>query len=1224
MATIYPERLDTDLEIRRIDDDITEMGGDVVNSLRDAVFAIEGAIGIEPQGNKASLVDRINVAIDDNGNIKRSALEDLGLLTLPIVNRHIAFNAAIEESKLDLDFGTITLKNLIDSLRVDMTAAQSSIAGGAAAFSLHVLGQDHFHDGYQIKIDVENDNGVAGLVAETVGDAINELSIVLLAGDNTRTPHINLDLPSSVKHEASEIAVDTINFESIDRSVTSVQQAFDSIDAAQGILGITHVDNFHANGILKDISSGTFFNENRLLLGPIVGISYTENTSVIKIPGVTSFSTLGITAGSILEIVSAGLQDVGTYQIRAVGPLQDGSTLGDLPVLASDELAVFHIFVETLSDSEEAVANIYEPTSVSSEGAPLACVVRNNQTIVDTISILPPDAARVVSVGFNSSILNSDGYEIAVRVGIGQNNFRELTIPDLNLERLGTNQAQPVDAKSVAERINAYVSSPTLGFNFPITAYRIGNELAIAHNLVGEEFTLEILDGYTGNFALGLDAYGADVVDRVVAGNINNIYSVNGVSLSSLRIAFDGYTNISSATDTFSLWTNEGAMVNPLHLGISQGSVIHITEHPTLETNGSYTLFGATSTTVSLFAAEPIDAPTNPTTFKVLVSDSNVPLSVLESAETDNGLVELYIDSDGKVLVHERFSYGTNLGSAVEVIDISNNFPVGNFTLNVGTTASEALFTLIEDSLPGETVTVQTDFKGVFKLYHPNNIDYVLVKVTAGTIVDGTEIIAVQPPLNYDESFQLCALHFNGTLSITNTIDKRFFGNLSANQVRDDFIELFSQRPISDLRSDGVARGFDVMDIPFVDSITQMQALPLRGGIAYVNGVRLTVETQKVIVPSFDEEGTMLNNARRIIGINEFGSIRVFSDELGELLSDGYNASIEFGKILPLYQITINNGVIDAVTDLRLFINNLDNKLELIVDETNNVVGNFRSLEGALLYASSYPHREHLTIKIINSVYPNGQVIVPDGISIIGGAPYGGNERHQIVNTLELGNSFLVLSGNNRLENIEIVSELATTNGALVEVANGNVNIEKCLLRFNEDVTSTDSDVGILVSVNASQDVKIVNNKIDTVYSGIVSLEGCNRLVVKENVITNLAGTGGVSNGIKIGSVSREVANVSIADNIIEVPSVVLESDIRGIFVDIGETIEELRIVNNSIVHTASNTMTNGIRIENELATGNKAAKVFILNNQIQGIALDDNDVWGIYISSVEDGKISQ
>lgn len=1222
--TTYPEAFDSDLELPRASDNVTELSSDLINSLRDAIIAIQQSIGLMPQGNKSSFTNRVNVSIDANGFIKRNALENIGLVTLPIANKHIGATAAIQESKLALDYNTAALKNMVDSLRTDVGGVISGLAINTDASNSHALGLAHFHDGYHIKINKGTQVGVAGLQAKTVGDALNELGALLLSGNNTLEPHIDLGMPSDMRHIADVISVNATTFQTIDRSARTVQDALDSIDSSAGILGTGHADTFHANGILKSIRSGDYYNPSKLLLGPIEGAHYSEGTGVINFPGVINSLSAILKPGDIVVVhAKSGVADVGSYQIRAVGPIVDADTLGGLTELGENEVDVFHTFTESRAPEDKLLVSVYGAASISSEAAPLACAVRNNETITDTVSILRPDAARAVSIGLNGAIINSDGYELHIKAGIGGGVIRELTIPELNLERLGTNQAEPVDAKSIANRINAYVSDPDLGFHFPITAYRVGNELAISHNMVGSDYTIEIGDGYTGNFALGFDAYGANITDTTILGNANNSFTINGTTISSVRTLFDGYVNMTAPADTFVLWSNSGQMINPLRYGIKAGSVMHVTGHQTHGSNGSYTLMAANAAGVSVFNAETINAPLAPTIFNVHFTDADVSLASLANAETDRGIIEIYIDSSGRTMAHQRLKYGTNLGSGIEIIGVSSGFPSKDVVLSVGLDADNISFNIIDDTIYGDQVVIHDTFDGKFKLYHPNGLDYLTIQIVPGVIPGGLEVVSVNYRLNYDEAFLLGTVHYDGALSVTNLIDSRLFGHLSPNEARDDLIELFSQRPTAELRSDGVARGFDILDAFFYEPISKTQAVPLRGGVAYVNGARVAVETQKVVIPSYDAEGNLISSARRLIAVNDLGSIQLVSDELGELLVDGYSSSAAFGRLLPLYYVDILDGGIEDVIDVRRFINGLDAKLDLIVDETGNVVGNFRTLEGALLYADRFPGREKLTIKIVNSVSVSSALVIPEGVSLLGDVAFGGNGKHRILNDGVESHYLLTLSGDNRIENLEIHSPEVSLGSSLVYIDGSNVNIEKCKFSYGEAVTSNSGIIAVEVSRNATKDISIVNNRINNVYSGIVAEFGTDNLRIEYNILSGVSGTGSVAHGIKVGSAARAIDELNISYNSIRVPSVVLPTDLRGISVDTGFDIERLNIFGNSIIHSSQNTMTNGIRIDILDGYEGIINHLSVDSNVVDGIKLDDNFIYGLYVANANEAIIS-
>ena len=1225
----FPNAIDTDLELPRVDLEITEISGDSINGLRDAIFAIQRTLGLSTQGDKASLSNRLDVSIDSQGRIKKSSLDSIGLVSLPITNSQIDTNAAVEEVKLDLDFSTQGLKNGLNSVEIDLQGLQTAVSTLSAQFSLHIVGQGSNHDGYQIKISALDSNArIAGLAATTIGDAVNELSTILFTGAGLTPPHIDTSLPVSAKHVADFISVDASNFTTIDSASENVQEALESIDAE--VLGqqAVHVDGFHANGILKEINSGDQFNSEQQRIANNT-ISYSEGGSVITFSGLgVSFASLGVQRGDIVDITDG--VDIGAYQVLDVGPMTASETLGDRPALSSTQLRIMHIF----SISTTATANVYGSASISSESAPLACAVRQLSTPVDSVAVLNPDAARVVSLGFNGSIINDlpddpDGYALGIMVGFGNGVFRSINIPDLHFEGISVAKANPVSALSIVERINAYVSDPDENRHFPISAARVGNEIAIAHNLVGPAYTLEILDGYTGNFALGLDELGANVTSEVINGNSNNLYSVNGITLSTLANRLSGTATITSDSQTFVINDSGGSPVNPVSFGIVIGDIMHITGHPTQDVNGSYVLENVGTSSVTVYSSEAIPAPTSPTTFNVLFTHSNVSLEDLGGTEDDKGLMQIVVNESGQTVSHQRLTYGAapGLGVATDIVNVSGGFPIGSFILNIsepGATPDIRAFNVIEGSVSGTTISIHQGFKGSFNLYHPNNIDFLVVRIGPGTVSSSSTTFVVNPLLNEDEVLHICTVHFDGDTAITNIVDSRLFGTLSANQIRDDFIELFSQRPIDDLRSNGVARGFDLLDMPYIDILTGMQALPLSGGTAYVRGARVLVETQKVIVPSLDDSGDIITNQVFIIGINEFGSLRAFDDELGEILSDGYNSSAIFGRILPLYEVTIGSGLISRVVDIRRFINDLDEKIEIIVDESNNVVGNFRALEGALLYAQKFPGAEKLTIKIVNSVFPAREIIVPNGISLLGAVPYGGG-AHRIVNENNLNSNFITLEGNNRLENLQIESDTVQIDAPLVFLNGNNISVEKCLITFTDaaSISSRSEDLGIRIGTNATDNIRIINNRIDNVSSGIESTFGVDNIIIKDNEILNVKGVSAAASGIKIGSSARGAANIDISHNRIKIPNALL-STIRGIFVDVDNTIDVLRIETNNIIHdeASQDTMTDGIKIENVSASGNKVENLFITNNLILGIKLDDNNISGIFVADTECAKI--
>jgi len=226
----YPGEIDSDVELPRVDDNISEVGGDAINSLRDAIFSIENAIGVNPQGNTASLVTRVNSVIDADGTIKTSALITKGLIALPISDSQIGDGAAIQEVKLDLDFGTSFLNNRITTNAADLESFRTSFNANSARSINHFNGIADRHDGYDIDLTV----GIRS--SDDVETALNVVNNAFTAHQNSETG----------AHAATGISVND-EFQNI--SAIDVQGALVELDNI-GLASLEiHQDNLHVNGV---------------------------------------------------------------------------------------------------------------------------------------------------------------------------------------------------------------------------------------------------------------------------------------------------------------------------------------------------------------------------------------------------------------------------------------------------------------------------------------------------------------------------------------------------------------------------------------------------------------------------------------------------------------------------------------------------------------------------------------------------------------------------------------------------------------------------------------------------------------------------------------------------------------------------------------------------------------------------------------------------------------
>ena len=148
----FPNNFDDDTTLPAINNNITELGGEAVNALRDAVFSIEQNIGLNAHGTTSSIATRLGISFNLDGTLKPSAITSLGLVTLPITDSQIGNTAQIAESKLRLDHRTQDLFNYVRDLSKDVNTAIGWIAGTGVKLDPHLVGAIYKHSLNQIVV----------------------------------------------------------------------------------------------------------------------------------------------------------------------------------------------------------------------------------------------------------------------------------------------------------------------------------------------------------------------------------------------------------------------------------------------------------------------------------------------------------------------------------------------------------------------------------------------------------------------------------------------------------------------------------------------------------------------------------------------------------------------------------------------------------------------------------------------------------------------------------------------------------------------------------------------------------------------------------------------------------------------------------------------------------------------------------------------------------------
>jgi hypothetical protein len=260
----FPQNYDDDTTLPVVNDNLTEIGGEAINALRDAVVNIEMNIGLGAAGTTPSIAARLGLLINPDGTPNASAITSLGLVTLPIFNNQIADNAGIPESKLVLDYRTQDLFNYIRDLSRDVNLALGWINVSGVKLEPHLIGAIYRHDLAQIdvaetssefldnkfRVPRNNDNSY---------DLINDMNNELLAhqwADGSPFGTIQnvvtnngSTYPSNYAHTASGIFLQTSRFQTIPQTDQDVQAAFEFIDQSSILLLGTRIQNLYANGI---------------------------------------------------------------------------------------------------------------------------------------------------------------------------------------------------------------------------------------------------------------------------------------------------------------------------------------------------------------------------------------------------------------------------------------------------------------------------------------------------------------------------------------------------------------------------------------------------------------------------------------------------------------------------------------------------------------------------------------------------------------------------------------------------------------------------------------------------------------------------------------------------------------------------------------------------------------------------------------------------------------
>lgn len=975
----YPAQIDTNAELPLVVDGVTETTAEIINSIREAVVAIETALGVSPQGTATDLTTRIANALNPDGTIKSSALPST-LIDLPLNNEDIGVSAAIVESKLNLDVSTQTLQDQITSNDIDIASLQGNLASLLSRYVRHISGLGDRHNATHIN-HVLSDGYGAG-IGTTVATALDYLEGKI---------ETHKQATNGREHYASAIEYDpgTVNAGTIDIiTANNVQEAIEEIETSILEQIRLHNDLAHSDGIAAD--------------------------------------------GYVFLSGQAAVNDANLKLTR------------------------------------------YQPNS----GTDIMKIGLCNAPVVKTKGFRPTEISSLAS-----------NFDIQVDIGT---NSRTLSITGLENSEypVGNNR---VTLLGIVDYLNAEFANTTGQNHFPVSAFASEDgELVLQMNIARDDAYITIKDpgGSTAIDALGF----RDIVD-VAVGRVNNYeYVINGTRYTELETLADA----SSTQGSLSSIVDLGITVDSGGLDLQANSLLHIYDHSTASSVGTYKIINVPSST-SVQLSENLNAGT----FSFVIYKDTLNTNAIT---TNRRVVDFYLDDERNPIVSERGTVVFGGIQGVRIVEISQGFEAFSGSFELATSGSSRGMRLIgNDGYQGPQVLFDPGFIGYLKVHSPDNDSFVTTFVFDVAPVNGTDTLTIIESEFQDDRILLGTSHHNGLSTIEMPLDRRNVGLVGESAIGSEFRKATIESDLDNFHLSGIIRGFEIID-------TTTTSVRVQGGTAYIGGKRIVVPSQTINVTNVATTDGTWN-----LVLDKDGKFDIFEEGDSPLSTQYSVADILFHDNLVLIsQLTVSGGNVTATLDLRFFINDIESRLQLTVDNRDLGAGSFRTLEAASLYSQNAPNDTKPEITILSDLTFDTTLTISSGARIVsfGDLTFDAN---------------LVLSSNSELicfGNINVAGTVTIGTGAELKTL-GSSNIFGNTVTFQNDsslyldgyieATSfsiTGSRVNLIGNdvadkpnlefsssgISASSVSEILIKDVDIVTTGLngaISLSGCNNVRIQ-------------------------------------------------------------------------------------------------------------------------------
>lgn len=1076
MKSNYPNKLDTSVEIPQVRDNITEIGSDVLNSLRSAIFQIEKTLGINPQGAAGNTVsNRLQKIMDEAGNLRKEAIDKAGLLAGPITNEDVSKSAGIDESKLKLRFPTDLLQDEVSILNAKVERFIQAIDEINAILTAHVNSAAiNRHPAQAITVSealvTASDSATISLNTETLQAALERLY----------NAHINFTGVgiSSVNnsHRSDQIYFDNQNISDITSS-GDVQGAIEDIANLEAIALRKAILNISSNGIIRTgrIENSYEGNSKGEELVAIQSINYTIN------PGETK-TTVSFPSNPVLNKIPSKF-DILTIA-NSADDFNNGDYLIDSIITSGGILLSATIFggpKSALSSGTTGQITKNPYTTYNENSLNAAVRPRYLATNTPDIQVALPGAATIISSGAKPENIKSTANNLLSLEVDGQAIQLDLFNADFSI--------QSID--SIVYKIN----QQCVQNKYNIFAYKIRSlkcyELAISHVLpdLAEDFVKRSIKVITSSATSDIGM--SYLIDRLVYGSAGNAFHLNGLIISDFNKT-KLFTNANLQLSIGSLnITNSN--LDFTTSGVRIGDLCVISGSSDSGDDGTYRISSVSDDIISLdyiggsFIGQLTD------TSQVFVVQSVASVGELEFLVGAEILLDVFLDHNLDVHFTRRLEQGVTLNSGnffATISDVSRGFIVGSqtYTLNIN---SSGFASLTDGTNIGPTVYVGAT--GKYKIFAADLLSFVVITV----YTDSNPAASIQTSIAAgveipDNVLHICRASYSpglgsvlGTFSgtgggIPTVTDKRTTGTVDDTIISEPFIERYIEGPRNELRSSGIIRGIELETV--VDNGDGTCIISITPGVAVVNGIRYEYFGVTNLEYTYSIASPVVKNNFYIV-LNEFGCIQISNEVIlsGNLTSPFYGSNVaHIAWVKPDDANTTS-------TDLRLFIDKIDYKIISDITVANDPrFGHFTDIRKAVEYAKKFkrmfPSFGTPSILVKEGQYLVSEKIVIDtDMTIMGVGPatiiargpgfYNTGAGSLTFGSAEIDNVPFVIGSESNLSSANIINGVLFKNLVIRSSAPGTADpaaqgVSNCFFLISQDLTTNSDAVFRFENIN--------------------------------------------------------------------------------------------------------------------------------------------------------------